>query len=102
MITEGTNDKQTPAITTESLAAAANIPIMHPPATDPLAYFLLEMEPIKTPIAANFNNEFGEGTAFLMQFDKADHWAVFKKSSAVKRYTEFVLSAIENGAPSIK
>jgi predicted esterase len=102
MMTEGTLDAQTPPVATESLAAAARIPIMYPPATDPLAYFLLEMEPIKVPFKQNYENEYGSSTAFLMQFDKANHWAIFNQPTAAKRYIEFVLSAIETGIPSIK
>ena len=102
MMTEGTLDAQTPPIATESLAAAARIPILDPPATDPVAYFLLGMEPIKTPVKNNYKNKYGSSTAFLMQFDKANHWAIFNQPTAVKRYIEFVLSAIQTGTPSIQ
>ncbi|MFT7624901.1 MAG: hypothetical protein ACI9WU_004092, partial [Myxococcota bacterium] len=102
LITEGTQDAQTPGITTDNLAAAAEIPILAPAAQQSEAHGVLGLAPISKPVSENYVFGDRKGTAVLAQFSNADHFAVFDEISAVKLYTGFFRSIVDDGTPTIK
>ncbi len=98
---EGTQDQQTPSLTTDNLAAAGRVPILSPAAQASVAHGVLNIKPAGKPVSENCQNDHGKGTAALAQF-KGDHFVVFDEIDAVKLYTNFVRTAIDTGTPTIK
>ncbi len=101
LLTEGTNDKQTPGISTDNLAAAAKIPILKPAAQPSQAHGILGIPTVERPVSGNYVYGQDKRTAALAQFEDADHFAVFTTLEAVKIYTSFISSTIQDGLPTI-
>ena len=94
LLTEGTIDVDTPAITTDTLAAAARIPILNPQVHDSPAHVLLGLDLAYAPLSANFGEGATATTAVLRQFGGDGHFAVFQNADAVKLYTGFIASML--------
>ena len=101
-LTEGTLDVQTPAVTSDNLAAAARIPILKDNIKESIAHTLLGMEPVKSPVVGNWKNDHGLATAVLARFDEDDHFAIFSNTSAYVLYKSFLNSLNKFGLPRIE
>ena len=101
LLTEGTLDAQTPPIATDNLAAAAEIPILHPAAHPSQAHSVLGMSPVQTPLTENYTYKTNKATAGLAHFENDDHFTVFDNGDTVSLYTSFITSMIETGTPTI-
>jgi pimeloyl-ACP methyl ester carboxylesterase len=95
LVTEGLEDPITPPITTESLAAAAGLPVVAP---------ALQLSPgmqaagageLSLPISANFKlGGVHPSTAALFQEGGFDHFLIFDSAKGSKLYADFIQSAI--------
>jgi len=101
-LTEGTLDIQTPAVTTDNLAAAAHMPIIEDEIKESIAHTLLGMDPVKPPVVGNWVNDHGMSTAVLARFDADDHFAIFSNTSAFVLYKSFLNSLNKFGLPRIE
>ena len=102
LLTEGTEDQQTPSVTTDNLAAAAEIPLLAPTAQQSVAHTLLGIAAEQRPVSQNYVWKTFKSTAVLAQFDGGDHFVIFKIQQAVNFYTNFIVSTIETGVPVIE
>lgn len=102
LLTEGLLDAATPSVTTEALAAAAHMPIVGDPATDPEALDLRDLSPDGLPTADNADDWNGDAiTAGLGQFPDQDHYAIYYDRDARQLYRDFLVSALD-GAPRLE
>jgi hypothetical protein len=101
LLTEGLNDAETPSLTTESLAAAARIPIIGTPVTDPEALDLRGIDPVGVPSEKDARDWNHDGiTAGLGQFPDDNHFAIYDNVDARKLYREFLDTALD-GEPEM-
>ena len=100
LLTEGMQDAQTPADTSEALAVAGHLPIARP--HKERAIFGLELrglDPLDTPYSGNLGHPTGAArTTGLAQFD-AEHWAIFNEAEAQLLWANFLWSQERDGAP---
>ncbi len=102
LMTEGMNDRDTPPLSTEALAAAASVPLLAPAANEPPAFTLRGLGPQALPTSANAAGFDGSGvTAGLAQYPDDDHFAVFTNPEAAALYQSFFASALRDGAPTL-
>jgi pimeloyl-ACP methyl ester carboxylesterase len=102
LLTEGTLDEQTPALTTDNLAAAARIPILKDTAQESVAHTLLGMQPVTPPIVGNWSTRPNVyGTSLLARFKDDDHFAIFSNTAAYVVYMAFLKSLTKYGLPRI-
>ena len=101
LLTEGTLDVDTPAITTDTLAAAALIPVLNPQVHDSPAHKLLGLAPAYAPLSGNYGAE-GKATAVLRQYPGASHFVVFQDPDAVKLYSGFLSSLLTDVVAKIQ
>jgi len=100
-LSEGLLDGYTPYQTTEALAAAANLPLLQPAVTRPLAHELLGLDEQQRPVSGNMLGYDGEPiTAGLAQYGDQGHYAVFDDSTAAQNYIRFLVSATQAELPS--
>lgn len=91
LATEGMHDVQTPPETTETLAAAAGIPVLAPFVSWPLGLTLKGIGPVHLPVSGNIVLSGGERvTGVLIQFSDGDHFVVFDDPVARSYYGEFL------------
>lgn len=101
LMTEGPLDLQTPSITTDNLAAAAEIPLLKPTDHQSLAHILTGLSEIQKPVSENFVSSDGKATSVLVHFAGSDHFAVFNNGNAAETYRQFLETAIEAGVPTV-
>lgn len=100
LLTEGMEDAYTPPVTTEALAAAARAPIAGPAASDPVALDLRGLSTLALPAADNAPTwDGGLVTAGLGQFPGQGHYAIYDDRTARRFYRNFLVAALEGGAP---
>lgn len=102
ILTEGLDDTATPSLATEALAAAARIPIVGDPATEPASQDLRGLTPDALPTSRNaldWND--APITAGLRQFADQGHYAIYYDRSARKFYREFLVSSLI-GEPTLQ
>ena len=104
LLTEGTKDAATPPISTDNLAAAAEIPIITPQVNASAGHDVLGLVPEVRPVHKDYVNKWGFATAGLAQFKNADHFAVFQVDDATKMVVGFFETALsdKDGVPTIK
>lgn len=101
-LTEGLHDADTPSVATEALAAAARIPIVGDPATDPIAMQLRGLDLYKLPTDLNATDWNGERiTSGLQQFPDNGHFAIYENRDARRFYRDFLATALA-GDPVLK
>jgi hypothetical protein len=95
ILTEGLLDEYTPSVTTEALAAAAHIPLVSTPATDPIALQIRGFDhALPLPVSANQLGWTGEAvTAGLAQYPEDGHFAIYYNEKAMAFYQEFLATA---------
>jgi len=100
LLTEGLNDAQTPADTSEALAVAGRLPLIDSFLERDIAGLELRgLDPVSTPYSANSTHSSGtEVTAGLAQFN-ANHWAIFNQPDATLLYANFLWSQLRDGPP---
>lgn len=100
-LTEGLHDEATPPDATEAYAAAARLPIVGEPSTDPVALALRGLAPEALPVSANRRDWAGEAvTVGLAQFPDDGHFAIYDNNDARRMYRSFLASGLE-GEPVI-
>lgn len=91
LITEGTLDAYTPAITTESLASAALVPPLAPVVSMSDGYALRDFEPIQKPTIGNALSDSGlPATAGLVQSNEHGHFLIFDDEDVAGLYSRFL------------
>jgi pimeloyl-ACP methyl ester carboxylesterase len=96
VLTEGLLDAATPSVTTEALAAAARVPIVGEPATDPEALELRGLGVDELPTEGNALDWNGDPiTAGLGQFEDNDHYAIYQNRDALQLYRDMIVSALD-------
>lgn len=99
LLTEGLNDVQTVADSTEALATAGRLPVARPYDERAVpALRLLEEDRIRTPYAGNVVGIGGSATTGLAQFD-SDHFAIFQENEAALLWINFLYSHATFGGP---
>lgn len=97
-MTEGLNDQDTPSLCTEALAAAARVPIVGDPVTDPVALQLRGLSPLALPTQDDAVDWNGQAiTAGVGQYADQDHYAIYYDRNARTLYSEFLISALTDG-----
>ena len=102
MLTEGKEDAQTPAISTEALAAAAGLDRIGETFDSSEALELAGS--IALGEVAGGNQVDWEGapvTALLAQYSDRDHFAVFYDRGAADLYRDFLAGALGGEAPGV-
>lgn len=100
LLTEGMDDPYTPPVATEALAAAARIPLVGEPASDPIGLQLRGIPPGDLPTADNATDWDGDAiTAGVAQFPGFGHFAIYDSPDARHYYRNFLAGAALDGAP---
>ncbi|MFN7142803.1 MAG: hypothetical protein ACK4YP_03440, partial [Myxococcota bacterium] len=99
LLTEGLEDAATPSATTEALAAAARVPIVGEPATDPVAHDLRGLDPVALPASGNAVDWNGAPiTAGLGQFPDNGHFAIYENRDAMQLWRELMVTSLNGDA----
>jgi len=101
MLTEGTADHATPAISTDTLAAAGGVPILLPMAKDSLPHRLAGLEPTPAPVEGNVEAGGGTYSAGLVQWQDASHWVAFRRADARDMWATFFRDLRDGRAPRV-
>jgi len=101
-MTEGTADHATPSVTSEALAAAGGLHLIHPVAQESQAHLLLGWPVQKEPVYLNVTDADGEKrTAGLRQWFQADHWVALNDPIAEKLWRMWFRSFRKGHEPAI-
>ncbi len=100
-MTSGIDDPYTPAITAENMALAGGIPLKHPVLHTHPGFELAGLQPAALPVSNNLSWEGESVTALMAQFDGYGHFPIFDDESAIAMYTNFMYSALIEGAPKV-
>jgi hypothetical protein len=102
-MSEGVLDAYTPHQTTESLAAAARVPLLDEVASPSLAHELRAMQAQPRPVSGNATGYADASvTAGLSQYGDYGHFAIFDDYDAAYTYMGFLLSATQDEVPTIQ
>ncbi len=96
-VTQGTADHASPAISNNTMVAAAAAPLIRPIAKSSLAHELRGLQPLDMPVAGNF----GELTGALKQWQDGTHWVAFDNAEAEAIWIEFFRTLLAGEGPPV-
>jgi len=97
-VTEGTLDHATSGMSTDSMVAAAGLPLIRPLARTNSAHQTLALEPTSLPVSANIGDQW---TGACKQWQDGNHWVAFNNDEAEALWVSFFASLKGDGAPTL-
>jgi len=97
LLTEGVLDKQTPADTSEALAAAIGLDVLAPKVNLNDAMIANGTKVLTAPVQNNVHRNGFDVTGVVSQWAGLDHFAIFTTEKVAKLYTWFLLGAAQTG-----